>query len=232
MMRHRGISVGGAVVLAGVMAAMVAPAAPAATTIGVDVNQAFNYTGSCSGGMNPLNRPCTVVNLETTPARTMQSPCDGTVVRYRLNGVVSANTYRLRAVTDNGNGSYTPTATSTPPVSIISPGVNEYVASMPIKLGQFVGIDFMDSTAAGLRGFGGPGFLEAYFYTFPADGTPDTPTGEDAAIYLYDADVECGGPPPAKTKCKKKKKKGKKKSAAAAKKKKKKKCKKKGKKKK
>jgi hypothetical protein len=221
----------------GLAALAAAPGASAATTIGADVNQVHpnTYIGAC--GPTPANRPCTVVNLATNPARTLQAPCDGKVSAFRLNGVVTANTYRLRAVTDNGNGTWTPTATSSPPVSIQADGVNTYAASMPIKQGQYVGIDFMDSTAAGLRGIGAPGFNEAYFYSFPADGGIDTP-GFDSAIYLYNADVECGGPSgqqPAGTQCKKKKKKkkGKKKSAAAAKKKKKKKgCKKKKKKKK
>jgi hypothetical protein len=211
-----------------VAAAWAAPATAQTTTIGADVNQVHpnTYTGAC-GGPNPANRPCTVVNLLTTPARTMQAQCDGTVTAFRLNGVVTANTYRLRAVTDNGNGTWTPTATSSPPVSIQADGVNNYTASMPIKQGQYVGIDFMDATAAGLKGIGAPGFNEAYFYAFPADGTSDTPAF-DPAIYLYNADVTCGSSTtPATKTCKKKKgkkKKKKDKSASPAKKKKKKGC--------
>lgn len=198
------------------LAALTAPSADAATTIGADVNQAFNYTGACA---SMAASPCTVVNVQTTPARAMQAPCDGTVTRFRLNGIVTANAYRLRAVRDNGDGTWTPTATSAPPVTIDTAGVNEYAASMPIRQGQYVGIDFSGATVSGLRGFGGAGFLEKYFYMFPTDGTPDTPA-DDPAIYLYNADVECAAPAaPAKKKCKKKKK-GKKKSAAAAKKKK------------
>jgi hypothetical protein len=191
------------------------------STIGADVNQAsFDYTGAC-GAPVPANRPCTVVNVTTNPARTMQSPCDGTVVRFRLNGVITANTYRIRAVTDNKDGTWTPTATSSPPVTIQSDGVNEYPASMPIKQGQYIGIDFMDAAVAGLHGLSfpaHPGLFEQYFYVFPADGTPDTPNGNNTAIYLYNGDVRCAAPATAK-KCKKKKKKGKKGALAAKKKK-------------
>jgi hypothetical protein len=190
------------------------PASAQTTTIGADVNQAFNYTGACA---SMAAVPCTVVNVQTTPARTMQAPCDGTIVRFRLNGVPSVNTYRIRAVTDNNDGTWTPTATSSPPVTIATAGVSTYPASMPIKQGQHVGIDFSGASVSGLRGFGGPGYLEKVFYQHTADGTPDTPF-DDFAIYLYNADVECGTPATAK-KCKKKK--GKKKSSAAAKKKKK-----------
>jgi hypothetical protein len=194
--------------LAVALAALAVAPAQADTTIGADVNQAFTYTGACNGGGIPANQPCAVVDLNTNPVRTMQAPCDGTVVRYRLNGIVTANTYRLRAVTNNGNGTYTPTATSAPPVTIQTTGVNEYAASMPIKQGQYVGIDFMNNPVAGLRGYSGPGFFEAVFYAFPADGgfATDTPP-PDYDIYLYNADVACSGATgQTATKCKKKKK--------------------------
>ena len=62
-----------------------------------------------------------------------------------------------------------------------------------------------------------PGFFEAVFYAFPADGAPATDTPPpDNAIYLYNADVACGsgqGAPNA-TKCRKKKKKHRDASAA------------------
>lgn len=209
-----------AIVAAGCLVAG-APAS-AATTIGADVNHSFGYTGSCSGGMNPLQRPCTYVNF-AIPDRTMVAPCDGTVVRFRLNGIPSTNTYRLRAVHDNLNGTFTPVATSSPPVTIPAPGVNEFSASMPIKQGDYVGLDFMDSDQPGVHGYyeGGAGIVGIYFYTFPADGTADAPTlTPEQSYYLYNADVECGTPATPAKKCKKKKK-GKKKSAAAAKKKKK-----------
>jgi hypothetical protein len=201
-----------------VFAVAAAPStATADTTIGADVNQTSSYTGACNGGGNPANQPCTVVDVATTPARTMRSPCDGTVTRFRLNGVPTANTYRVRAVTDNGNGTYTPTATSAPPVTIQSSGVNEFAASMPIKQGQYVGIDFMNDTAAGLRGYSGAGFFEAVFYAFPADGGLGTDTPPpDYDIYLYNADVACssGQGVQTATKCKKKKKKHREASAA------------------
>jgi hypothetical protein len=200
--------------VAGFCLVAAAPASAQTTTIGVDVNQASNYTGACA---SVAATPCTVVNVQATPARTMQAQCDGTVTSFRLNGIATANTYRIRAVTDNGDGTWTPTATSSPPVTIAADGVHTFTASMPIKQGQYVGIDFSGATVSGLRGFGGPGFLEQVFYQHTADGTPDTPF-TDPAIYLYNADVQCGAPA---KKCKKKKKKGKKKSASAAKKKKK-----------
>jgi hypothetical protein len=192
-------------VLAVALAALAVVPAQADTTIGADVNQAFTYTGAC-GGSGPADQPCAVVDLNTNPTRTMQAPCDGAVVNFRLNGIVTPNTYRIRSVTDNGNGTYTPTATSAP-VTIQTTGVNEYPASMPIKKGQYVGIDFMNNPVAGLRGYSGAGFFEAVFYRFPADGgfATDTPP-PDYDIYLYNADVACSvaGVPTA-TKCKKKK---------------------------
>jgi hypothetical protein len=199
--------------LAVLVAGLAVAPAQADTTIGADDNSATNYTGACNGGGGPAgtpaNRPCTVVNLTTAPARTMQAPCDGTVTRYRLNGIVTANTYRIRAVTNNGNATYTPTATSSPPVSIQTAGVNEYPSSMPIKQGQYVGIDFMNDIVGGLKGYsGGPGsgVFEAVLYAFPADGGTGTDTpSPDYDNYLYNADVACSVAAPTTTKCKKKK---------------------------
>ncbi|MGZ5386462.1 MAG: hypothetical protein ACXWZV_03430 [Solirubrobacterales bacterium] len=223
----RRFALAAATLAAGALAA--APGAAADTTIGADVNGPSTYTGAC-GGSNPSQRPCTVVNTIIL-GRTVRARCDGTVTRFRLNGIATANTYRLRIVHDNGDGTFTSNASSNL-VTITSDGVHEYPTSLPIKQGDYPGLDFMDSTTGGVLGNGdvSDGVFEHYFYAFPADGIPDTPDGfNHPATYHYNADVACGGDPgkggqsgQAK-KCKKRKGK---KSAATAKKKK---CKKKGK---
>jgi hypothetical protein len=213
------------------MGALAAPGARAETTVGVDVNHGSNGIGAC-GAESPANRPCVIFNTSggapaprgaSNQVYPVRSPCDGTVVRYRLNGVPSVNTYRLRAVTDNGNGTYTGTA-GTAPVSIAVDGVNTYPASMPVKQGQFIGVDFQDSTVDALRWFyGGPGggFSSVVIYSFPADGGADTPNLSEDSVYLFNADVSCSTAPPATngpaaTKCKKKKAKKKGKRAAVS----------------
>jgi hypothetical protein len=210
-------------IAAGVCLVAAAPASAQTTTVGVDVNHSSNGTGAC-GGMTPADKPCVMLH-RASPSNPVTAPCDGTVVRFRINGLVTADRYRLRAVSDNGNGTFTGTATS-PAVTIQSDGVNTFPTGMPVKRGQFIGLEFMDATVVSVRYFyGGPGggFASTYIYSFPADGTPDTPTGNEDSAYLFNADVTCGSAQatPTCTK-KKKKKKGKKKSAAQAKKKKKK----------
>ncbi len=66
---------------------------------------------------------------------------------------------------------------------------------MPIKQGQYVGHRLHEnSERAGLRGTSRRRRRSSglYFYTFPADGTADTPDRQRASYYLYNADVECG----------------------------------------
>jgi len=175
-----------------------APMAAGEVTIGADVNGAFNGIGACSGGGNPANRPCTIVVTEYLD-RQMTAPCTGTVTRFRLNGIPTNNTYRLRVVRANGDDTATGTATSAA-VSIATEGVNTFATNLPIKIGEFVGVDFQDSTEGGLRYLFLPdGLTEFYFYKFPADGIPGSPTGDESSSYLFNADVLCDGegvPPP------------------------------------
>jgi hypothetical protein len=127
----------------------------------------------------------------------MNSPCDGTITRFRLNGFPKPNNrYRLRVVRRNADGSYTGTATSAQ-VTIGTEGVNEYATSLPISAGEQIGIDFQDSTEEfGLRWVGGtPGVGAAYFYAFPADGGSAFPTGSAPFYYLFNADIACAPAP-------------------------------------
>jgi hypothetical protein len=231
-MRGRRAMLGGIAAGCLAAAAYASPATAQTTTIGADVNHAVTNSGACSGGGVEANRPC--LTLTTAfEGRPVTAPCDGTVTTFRINGFPTANTYRLRAVNRDGSrgsgGGATATATSQT-VSLDIDGVNTFSASMPIKLGQYVGLDFMNSTASGVRFFfGGPsgGVQHSVYYSFPADGAPpDDLTLNEFSSYLYNADVTCTAPGDGGAttgqKCKKKKKKkGKKKSLTSAKKKKK-----------
>ena len=183
------------VVLAG--AAYSAPVSSADTTIGANVNQQTSESGTC-GFMTALERPCTLITT-VIPGQTMTSPCDGTITRFRLNGFPRpANSYSLRVIRINGDGTYTGTATSAP-VAIAAEGVNEFPTSLPISAGETIGIDFRESLEEhGLRWVGGSQVKAGYFYQFPADGTPASPTGPATFYYLFNADVACtsSSPPP------------------------------------
>ena len=184
-------AVGLAVALAG--AAYSAPVSSADTTIGANVNQQTSESGTC-GFNSALERPCTLITT-VIPGQTMTSPCDGTITRFRLNGFPRpANSYSLRVIRINGDGTYTGTATSAP-VAIAAEGVNEFPTSLPISAGETIGIDFQESLEEhGLRWVGGSQVKAGYFYQFPADGTPATPTGPATFYYLFNADIACTSP--------------------------------------
>jgi hypothetical protein len=170
-----------------------APAASADQTIGADVTQMPTTKGTCAPADAEI-RPCVIVTT-LLPGRMLTSPCNGTITRFRLNGFVRPNNhYRLRVVHNNGNGTYTGTASSAQ-VAIQADGINEYATSLPIAAGEAIGIDFMDSTEDfGLRWvLTMPTNSDLVFHTFPADGTPSGPGEDDWAYYLFNADVQCQG---------------------------------------
>jgi hypothetical protein len=200
-----------------------APAPAAEVTIGADVNghPGFQGQGTCAY-TSPADRPCVIITTKL-PGRMLTAPCDGTVVRWRMNGIPSADTYAVRVVHRNTDGSYTGTSTSAP-VSITVDGVNPpYPTSLPIKQGDYVGIDFQNSSVdMKLRWVYSMGlYEELIFRPFPANNTVGaSPQFVDQSTYLFNADIACAEPS-AGAKCKTKKKKKHKSVAAAAKKKKK-----------
>jgi hypothetical protein len=180
-------------------ACWLAPAAAdaAEVTIGAQVDQPTPESGTCAFE-DPGDRPCLIVtNTILGQEQLLTSPCDGTVTRFRLNGIPRpANHYSLRVVRRNSDGSYTGTATSAP-VAIATEGVNEYATNLPIAKGELLGIDFRDSTEEhGLRWVGGSGVSAAVLFDFPEDGTP---AAADIAstqfYYLFNGDVACAGSP-------------------------------------
>jgi hypothetical protein len=171
--------------------ALAAPAGATETTIGANVNQPTGEAGTC-GFKEARERPCILV-WDAIPGQAMASPCDGTITRFRINGIPRPNDhYALRVVTKNTDGSYTGTATSST-VSVATEGVNEYATSLPISTGQEIGLDFLDSTEEhGVRLVGEAGVTGGYFYAFPADGGTAPPTGNaNGWHYLFNADVHC-----------------------------------------
>lgn len=181
-------------------------AGAAEVTIGANVNQVTAESGTC-GFEHAAERPCTIVT-NIAPPQMMTSPCDGTVTRFRLNGIPRPlDEYSLRVVRHNPEGTYTGTATSAP-VRIAVEGVNEYTTDLPISAGESIGIDFLDSTEEhGLRWVGGAGVSAAVLFDFPPDGTSAFPNIPSTNFYyLFNADIACAAaatpapptpPPPA-----------------------------------
>ncbi len=167
-----------------------APVSSADSTIGAYVNQNPSTSGTC-GYKAASERPCLFVDT-IIPALATTAPCDGTVTRFRLNGLPKPNNhYRLRVVRQNADYTFTGTAGSDP-VTLTTDGVNEFVTSLPIKAGEYIGVDFEESTEQfGLRWVEQPGTGAYFFNAFPADGGSVLRTGSSTISYLYNADVAC-----------------------------------------
>ncbi len=133
-----------------VLAMLLAPVSSADTTIGAYVNQNPSTSGTC-GYKGPSEQPCLFVDT-VIPALATTAPCDGTVTRFRLNGLPKPNNrYRLRVVRQNPDFSFTGTASSAP-VTLATDGVNEFPTNLPIAAGEYIGVDFQGSTEQfGLR---------------------------------------------------------------------------------
>src|SRR6201996_754587 len=115
-------------------------------TFGAEINQSPITAGTC-GFEHSTERPCVFVdNTITSQAGLLPAPCNGTITRFRLNGIPHpGNSYALRVLDRGGGGSYTGTATSAP-VEIATEGINEYATSLPVSKGESIGIDFEGST--------------------------------------------------------------------------------------
>ncbi len=162
-------------------------------TFGAEINQSPITAGTC-GFEHSTERPCVFVdNTITSQAGLLTAPCNGTITRFRLNGIPHpGNSYALRVLDRNGDGSYTGTATSAP-VQIATEGINEYATSLPVLKGESIGIDFEGSTEEhGLFYVSESGVSSAVLFAFTADGTSAFASIPSTGFYyLYDADVEC-----------------------------------------
>ena len=162
-------------------------------TFGAEINQSPITAGTC-GFEHSTERPCVFVdNTITSQAGLLTAPCNGTITRFRLNGIPHpGNSYALRVLDRNGDGSYTGTATSAP-VEVATEGINEYATSLPIVKGESIGVDFEGSTEEhGLFYVSESGVSSAVLFAFPADGTPAFANIPSTGFYyLYNADVEC-----------------------------------------
>jgi hypothetical protein len=190
--------------------------APADTTIGADVttNAQFLARGTCFGNSG---HACASVTNAPTPGITsgvqMLAPCDGFVTGFRINGVPTANRYRLRVV-QMSNTTTATAVSSSAPVSLTIDGVNPFPAKLPIKAGNQIGLEFYTAIDFQSIRYRMPAASVATFLGGIPESGSATGTS-DTLEYLVNADVACAMPATTK-KCKRK---AKKKSAAAAKKK-------------
>jgi hypothetical protein len=186
--------------LAVLTAALAVAPAYADTTIGSDVNDSPTTMGTCFG--NPTFS-CVVVPTSLTSGAQLTSPCDGTVTRFRINGVPTANTYRLRVI--HLSGTTATAVSSSSAVSLAVNGINTFPVSLPIHTGDQFGLDFNHGTTDHSVRYRQTAPLLLYENGIPDSGTAIATGSNNSLEYLYNADVACGVPAPTTTKCKKKK---------------------------
>ena len=116
----------------------------------------------------------TVTNVSFNPAGALlTSPVSGVVVRWNVAGGTGPGTYRLRAITPLGAGSYLFTNSTETVASVPSPGIQTFAAAMPIAAGQAIALDVGAGTFLGRGDFGESEGWDG----FPADGAIETDWG-------------------------------------------------------
>jgi hypothetical protein len=159
--------------------------AAASATIGADV---ANTSNTSNAGCVPA---CTFEDTADVPAQPMQAPCAGTVTTWRVNATTSA-TFSLRVIRNNGDGTYTSTASSGAQTTT-GAGIAVFPTSLAIAEGEYIGVDI--SAASVLLGRTSVGATGNVFRPPMVDGTPqsvDTPAPDTV---LVNADVACASAP-------------------------------------
>jgi len=176
---------------------MAAPAAAETVTVGANLNSPPGFAGEGTCAFNDLgDQPCVIVSTKIAGSANLTAPCDGTVVRFRLNGNVKpGNSYSIRVMRRNSSGNDFASLAKSAAVQIQQGGINEYVTNLPIAAGNHIGIDFENSSEeAGLRWVFDSGLYEQLVYRpFDPSGTDSTPDFIEQSQYLFNADVECKG---------------------------------------
>lgn len=167
-------------VIAGMAASalLVAPSAQAATvTVGSPLTAPF--TGSFSGIATEINFALGEAGSRVT------SPVNGTIVSYRVRVHGSSNgRFAIRAIRSAPGGEFTGAGTSTPTPQP-GTGLQTFSVNLPIRAGDYVGLDLTDagsavdfqnagpSTGSTVYEFGNPGLLADGATASPAYTYPD-----------------------------------------------------------
>jgi hypothetical protein len=155
-------------------------AGAALVTVGPDLSG--TYTNSSCGA------ECAVVNSSLTQAGAqVTSPVGGLVVRWHVLDGDSAGTYRLRAASPLGAGTFLFAASSASVSSVPTTGVQTFTATMPIAAGQTIAIDLSPTASIGL----GSGLGEfAEWHPAPLEGTSPAAVGGGTAAIGFNAEVQ------------------------------------------
>ena len=126
------------------------------------------------------------------PSVGTRSPVSGTVVRWRIRGSSATPGYKLNVLRDNGDDSYTVTASS----GSVTPAGNEietFASSLPIHLGEYLELDIPYSGhIAQVEGESTNAFFPP---TAEVGETATAGAGEIPLVFGYNADIESESSP-------------------------------------
>jgi RTX calcium-binding nonapeptide repeat (4 copies) len=157
--------------------------AHAAVTIGSDMTAPVDSTITCGIG----DGNCTSVQT-ALPGRLVSSPMDGVVVRFRLKTASSPGPVQIRVVRPGASGSFTGAGT----VEVAPrecPDVCVEEIRLPIKAGDYIGVNAPAGARGGYRNVGGATL--AVWSPFLGDGESRPPDQIFGGLELVrNADIE------------------------------------------
>ncbi len=189
-----GVLAGGCIVLA---LSLCASPASAVVTFGSTLPvPSFGYYDSCSDA-------CTTGLLEL-PGATVTAPVSGTIVRFRLRTGAGSDPQmiRFRVLRSADGVTFTGAGTSAAFALPTTAGVTEFTVSMPVRKGDYIGIDEPAGDKQAHVVAQNAGAFQAGWFPALADGSASRPSGnaKGSAPTLFDlllqADIE---PTPAPT---------------------------------
>lgn len=173
-----------AVVVLSVGAALAA-AAPASGAVTIGSNLPPFVAASSCGVI------CTYANFELPPGAAApggaRAPTDGVVTRWRIRVGNEITPVRLRILRGGSASSGTGAGTGpvvSPPLTMTS----TYDVRLPIRAGDYLGVDCCEGGFANI--FAGGGGTRLVWSPSLADGQTSPPTGSDGFALLVNADIE------------------------------------------
>jgi hypothetical protein len=166
------------------------PAASHATvTIGSDLGDSPSVGISCIGSL--CTRVQTSLPADDLAANGVSSPVNGTVVTWRIRSTSSATQQPVafRVISPAAGGQFTgggSSATVTPPDI---DGVTPFAASIPIKIGDLLGLNFNNSVNSYFGISAGPNSGQL-FNPALAQGSTRPPQNNTTEQLLVNADIE------------------------------------------
>lgn len=180
-----------------VAALAVAAGASAPSTAAAAVTFGSTLPAPSAGFYDSCDQPCTAAQVELPGAKT-RSPVDGVIVRFRLRtGAGSdAQQVKFRVLRSSDGVSFTGAGTSAAFNLPTTAGVTEFPVNMPVRTGDYVGIDLPGgSKRALIIAQNADAFQAGWFPTLADSGAArpsGNPRGSDPTVFdvLLQADVE------------------------------------------